>query len=273
MVLTVFGQNLRQLTAQRGSISGVAAELDIARVQYQRFLKSEAFPKPQVLSRICTYFGVDARILIEPLATIQQSGSGTLAEKRQTSLTAVAAMDPDLAQAFALCMLGGDYSVSQAELADGLYRYWAADGTHPDSYYCIPCQVTTRGGMRLFRAYHGRWLFTGPRSPEMRRRREFRGTLLKVPDGFIILFFHAAPFSRITMTHLRGDAMLQEGGYIGFSAYARPEMAGFARAARCYLEKVPPRVSEILACARLKPHYTGAGLPSLIHDHLRLPFA
>ena len=66
-VLNVFGSNLRLLIRSRGTISAVAAELGISRVQITRFLQSESFPKPNVLQRICRFFGTDARILTEKL--------------------------------------------------------------------------------------------------------------------------------------------------------------------------------------------------------------
>src|SRR5699024_7323279 len=59
---SVFGNNLRQLVRSRGSISELARELDLNRTQMNRFLNSASFPRPDVLQRICTVFGVDARV-------------------------------------------------------------------------------------------------------------------------------------------------------------------------------------------------------------------
>lgn len=63
----IFGKNLRKLCATRPSISAVSQDLDIGRVQFGRLLTGHSFPKPFVLERICAYFGVDARILLEPM--------------------------------------------------------------------------------------------------------------------------------------------------------------------------------------------------------------
>ncbi|RCW84108.1 helix-turn-helix domain-containing protein [Paracoccus lutimaris] len=65
--LPVFGQNLRLLTSLKGSQAKAAMDLDIGRIQYQRYLRGSSFPKPHILKKICDYFRVDARILIEPL--------------------------------------------------------------------------------------------------------------------------------------------------------------------------------------------------------------
>ncbi len=63
----IFGTNLRQLSKRAGSISQLCRDLDINRTQFNRYLKGEAFPRPDVLYKICTHFDVDARILLEPL--------------------------------------------------------------------------------------------------------------------------------------------------------------------------------------------------------------
>ena len=66
-VLPIFGENLHDLCRIAGSSAAVARELGVNRVQFNRFLKSEAFPKPNLLQKICDRFGVDARILTERL--------------------------------------------------------------------------------------------------------------------------------------------------------------------------------------------------------------
>lgn len=66
-VLGVFGQNLRDLTANVPSISALCQELQINRAQFNRYLTGEAMPRSLTLRRICRHFNVDARILIEPL--------------------------------------------------------------------------------------------------------------------------------------------------------------------------------------------------------------
>lgn len=66
-VLRVFGENLRLLCKTRPSIASVCRDLDINRVQFNRYMSSHSFPKPNVLQQICDYFLVDSRIYLEPL--------------------------------------------------------------------------------------------------------------------------------------------------------------------------------------------------------------
>ena len=61
---SMLGANLRQLSNQAASISALCRELGINRTQYNRYLAGESFPRPDVLHRICSYFEVDARILL-----------------------------------------------------------------------------------------------------------------------------------------------------------------------------------------------------------------
>ena len=70
------GANLRELAKSTPSISALCRDLGINRTQFNRYLSGESFPRPDVLFRICQYFNVDARIILEPLSEI---GTGTRA--------------------------------------------------------------------------------------------------------------------------------------------------------------------------------------------------
>ena len=74
----MLGANLRQLSKQAVSISALCRDLGINRTQYNRYLSGESFPRPDVLHRICSYFGVDARILLDPVENIATSDTGIL---------------------------------------------------------------------------------------------------------------------------------------------------------------------------------------------------
>lgn len=64
---SMFGANLRRLARAYPSVSAMCRELGINRTQFNRYLAGESFPRPDVLDRICRFFDVDARILLEPL--------------------------------------------------------------------------------------------------------------------------------------------------------------------------------------------------------------
>ena len=51
-----------------------SAYIGINRTQFNRYLNGEAFPRPDVLYRICCHFDVDARVLLEPLGQVERQG-------------------------------------------------------------------------------------------------------------------------------------------------------------------------------------------------------
>ncbi|SEK86126.1 helix-turn-helix domain-containing protein [Pacificibacter marinus] len=69
---SVFGANLRELSQSAPSIAQLCRELGINRTQYNRYLSGDAFPRPDVLHKICTFFKVDGRILLEPLEKLKR---------------------------------------------------------------------------------------------------------------------------------------------------------------------------------------------------------
>ena len=77
-IRNIFGANLRQLSSEYRSIAGLCRELGINRTQYNRYLSGESFPRPDVLHRICEFFGKDARILLEPVEAIPEGNSELL---------------------------------------------------------------------------------------------------------------------------------------------------------------------------------------------------
>ena len=74
----IFGRNLRQLCKRVGTIAEVADHLDVNRVQMNRILNGESFPKPGLMKRICDYFQVDARILLQPLSELENGVPSSL---------------------------------------------------------------------------------------------------------------------------------------------------------------------------------------------------
>jgi DNA-binding phage protein len=70
----VFGPNLATLIDRDfgGNVAEAARALGVHRTQMNRFLDSASWPKPDVLSRVCKQFKVDARVLLEPLEEIDR---------------------------------------------------------------------------------------------------------------------------------------------------------------------------------------------------------
>ena len=69
----IFADNLRLLTQGQRSVSELCRELGVNRTQFNRYLSGQASPRPEVLQRICSHFGVDGRILLEPLHSLHDT--------------------------------------------------------------------------------------------------------------------------------------------------------------------------------------------------------
>ena len=70
-IRAIFGENLKKLCAATGSIAALCRELQINRTQFNRYLSGESFPRPDVLAKICAHFDIDARILLQPVETLE----------------------------------------------------------------------------------------------------------------------------------------------------------------------------------------------------------
>lgn len=254
----IFAGNLRQLCEGRQSVSAVARDLGISHVQFHRFLRGEAIPKPAVLKRICDYFGTDARMLTETLEAIAASRLSARIE----------GLRPEMAQMFGFVLRGEDYTVPPEKLADGLYRLWTRDAADTRLLVCFVLQVRTVDRVRQLRFYHGRWVFPKTGGPDIRRQREVRGAVLDAPDGLVFLFFHPRPVHRMSLVHFQRNPTIADGSMIGFVALGRGEIQGFGRLSRCYLEPVQPGFRSVLELARMKKRMAREDVPPIIWDYV-----
>ncbi|MCD1616948.1 helix-turn-helix domain-containing protein [Salipiger manganoxidans] len=96
MKMAVFARNLRSLIAAHhdGNVSEAARALKINRTQLNRYLMEETWPREAQLRQICAHFSTDARLLMEPLDTINapapavtvHDGIAAIAAERQRQI-------------------------------------------------------------------------------------------------------------------------------------------------------------------------------------------
>ncbi len=60
-------------------MSEVCRAIGVNRTQFSRYLAGDAFPRPDLLLRLCDYFEVDANILIRPVALPEEASQDILA--------------------------------------------------------------------------------------------------------------------------------------------------------------------------------------------------
>lgn len=232
-VLAVFSLNLRELTAGVPSISALCQALQINRAQFNRYLSGQASPRPLVLRRICEHFGVDARILIEPLATMAQTNRDGM----QRALDRI--------------WRNAGTPVGPTVIADGLYAEWKLSLHRPGHVRFHVLQVRTQEGLRKTRVYtvdHLQPVLAGTR----------RTTKLLPSHG--VLFKQGAGFGQLD-TSAGSDILSMTAYRVGFSAnsniYPGIKLSGTSFVhnlshctAACVLVPLPREIPKLLRAIR-----------------------
>ncbi|MGB7319548.1 MAG: helix-turn-helix transcriptional regulator [Planktotalea sp.] len=195
----VFGENLRLLCQQKPSISSVARDLGIGKVQFHRYLSSQSFPKPNVLAKICDYFDVNANIMLESLI----GESAQIGLERSFSPNANGLVD-----AFSYVSEGHDLNQSNEQFPNGLYANWRKSLAHPGKFTVSLLNVKQVGSGQVMRGFDAVELYM-PCKNLTRRSREYRGIILKQGDCFTAVFIHAPPIAIVSTIYLKPEPRLE----------------------------------------------------------------
>ena len=231
-IRAVFGRNLRLLCAGEASVSDLCRRIGINRTQFNRYLGGEAFPRPDILQRICQHFGVDARILLEPIERLQTDW-----RQRAAGMMLDIAMPPQ-ARPF-------DHYL----MPDGIYRFWRKSFSDPGRYVSGLWRVHTADGVKTQKSVD---LYPQPVRRGTRR------------------FARKVPYSGVFMQHFDGVSLLCSTGsenvlsftffeyglsgstrfYNGVSILTRRQMVGTARLSNIVLERFKGDCGDLLRMAR-----------------------
>jgi transcriptional regulator with XRE-family HTH domain len=124
------------LCGGEASISDLCRRIGINRTQFNRYLGGEAFPRPDILQRICTHFAVDARILLEPIESIRADW------RLRAALTLRDIAMPPEARPF-------DHYL----MPDGIYRFWRKSFSHPGKYVTGLWRVHTKDSVKMLKSF------------------------------------------------------------------------------------------------------------------------
>lgn len=169
---SVFGANLRILANRYPSVAGLCRNLGINRTQFNRYLAGESFPRPDVLHRICLFFSVDARILLEPVDEIAPS------EPNRDILTHPA-VQPFLGKTLE--------PVIEEELPSGFYRFSRPSFTDNQRFVVGLLFIFRADGHTFVRGYELPEAMSDQGLTARARDREFRGVVMKQERGIITL--------------------------------------------------------------------------------------
>lgn len=262
-VLEVFGQNLRDLTALRGSQAQVSEELDINRIQFGRYLRSESFPKPNVLKRICDYFDVDARIVTERLTPGQLEMIGAGAGK----LAAIVPNPSAMNEAITYCASDQAYFDDNTGLPDGIYQFWRRAFARPDCAVKMLIKIASLNHARVIRGYDPVLTYFDKKNYRGQAR-EFRGMLLRQRVGYASVSFHHEPSRVVSVSYFEPVDTVTGSFAAGFSMIARAERPDCHRVSRSIISRIEGGWADVMRVARLPSFIAWEDVPTRIRPYI-----
>ncbi|WP_424976790.1 helix-turn-helix domain-containing protein [Leisingera sp. S232] len=227
----MFGANLRQLSRQYPSISELSRQLGVNRTQFNRYLSGESFPRPDVLDRICRFFDVDARILLEPADTLSTAGK--------------VLNGPFLAD-----FLGhGVQKLTEEFFPSGFYRFTRRSFINEDKFVIGLVYVFRAADVTYIKGFEAREAMLSQGLPASPDAREFRGYVSSHEDGvaFVIARRKAMTYS---FNYLARVASLENNFWSGYVARTVRENGAGERVTRMVYEHLGRDTGTVLAAAR-----------------------
>jgi transcriptional regulator with XRE-family HTH domain len=227
----MFGANLKHLSRRAKSISALCRDLGINRTQFNRYLSGESFPRPDVLHKICTFFDVDARILLEPVETLQTD---------QDFLMAHPALAP---------FLGAQTtSIPEDTLPSGLFRFLRRSFIEQNRFVEGLVFVWRDKGFTFVRGHEAKEAMSkvGLTRP---REREFRGFFLRQETGVAALVARRGALTG-SFTYLHPLPSVSGRSWTGYTIRTTPERTSGDRITRLVWEHLGGDARRALAVAR-----------------------
>ena len=229
---SMLGANLRQLSQRSVSISALCRELGINRTQYNRYLAGESFPRPDVLHRICSFFQVDARILLEPVENISEVQSGPFTH-------------PAVAEFLGHITAG----VSEENFPGGFYRFIRRSFIHEDQFVQGLIYCYREDGHTFTRGFEAKQALREQGLPTTPSQREFRGVILPQSDGLALLASRRGA-STASFSYLARVPSFENNFWDGYiTRTVREDLAG-KRVERQVFEYLGRDMGKALAAAR-----------------------
>lgn len=252
----MFGANLRALADRYPSVSQLCRELGINRTQFNRYLSGESFPRPDVLHRICNFFGVDARILLEPISNLS-TDAGVLNHPLISDYVGTGMTD-----------------IPQDVFPDGFYRFSRLSFTESDLVITGLVYVFRQDKHTFIRGYEAKEGMRQQGLPTDPGTREFRGVVLPQEDGVGALVSHKKTMAT-SFNYLSRVASFQNHYWTGYATRTVRETLTGCRAARLVYEHLGKDTGAVLHAARTVGFCTPDELPPYHRKLLQLdlPFA
>lgn len=227
----MFGANLRQLSEEYTSVSALARELGVNRTQFNRYLSGESFPRPDVLARICEFFGVDARVLLEPVDTISAKGSAATRNY--------------------LSEFMGDavQTVPETDFPSGFYHFSRRSFVKDGDFVRGLVYVKRIGDDTFLRGFEPKVAMAMQGIPPASSAREYRGYVQRIEDGVTIIASRRNGLTA-SINFLNRVTSFQNNFWVGYVARTVRENSSSTRMARLVYEHLGNDFPKIMQCGR-----------------------
>lgn len=227
----MFGANLRALARDYPSISELSRRLGVNRTQFNRYLAGESFPRPDVLARICTFFHVDARILLSSVADI-------------------GADDQNLNHPYLQGFLS-DAAVSVPEdlFPSGFYRFSRRSFIDQSKFVVGLVYVLRKNNSTFLRGFEPRDALAHQGSRQDSQAREFRGLVIRQDDGIAAMVARRGAVT-CSFNYLVREASFENNYWVGYAARTIRESMVDNRVERMVYEHLGTNLSKTFAAAR-----------------------
>ncbi|MEH7829175.1 helix-turn-helix domain-containing protein [Gemmobacter denitrificans] len=219
---SIFGRNLRQLCVGGPPITAVCDSIGINRTQFNRYLSGDAFPRPDILARICAHFDVDARILLEPLDKLRETIPNRFLIEMRDKL-----------------LIGPSRPVDPAVLPEAIYRFWRKSFMFSGKIVTNLALIRTTGDVTLFKGFEEN-ILAQQENPNVRRfpRLAYFGLVRQHLDGVSVYCQDRQGQSNINFFEFGLEGNMRF--FPGFSLLLRRRMDGMNRITSAVLERLPP---------------------------------
>lgn len=244
----MFGANLRLLAQGHPSISALSRELGINRTQFNRYLSGESFPRPDVLARICNFFDVDARVLLEPVDEVM---------REQTTVSG------NYLRHF---MDAGTVTVPEHDFPSGFYQFSRRSFVRENEYVRGLAFVTRDKSGTYVRGYEPKLAMAMQGIPPAPAAREYRGFVLRVDDGITLTVSRRGGLTA-SFNHLNRVNSFDNNYWVGYVARTVRENSASQRMTRLVYEHLGTDFSRVMRIARSSGF---CGFDDLVPFHQRL---
>ncbi|WP_322865533.1 XRE family transcriptional regulator [Aquicoccus sp. G2-2] len=206
--------------------------MGINRTQFNRYLSSESFPRPDVLHRICVFFEVDARILLEPVDEIAPTAPDLLSHP--------------IVREF---LGNGTEFVDEKDFPSGFFRFTRPSFTDKSLFVVGLVYVFRRDGYTFLRGYEPKaamrmqGLGIGPVT------REFRAILMRQEEGVAALVARHKALT-CSFNFFSRVSSFENNFWDGYATRTVRESVNSMRATRLVYEHIQGNRSAIFETAR-----------------------